>query len=366
MSTIRTARPRGSAPLRFWRAMTRPLAEADRQAFSWLALVSVVLCAGIAAWPTIVPAASIALPLTLGALLLGPRELPRLIVGTLVLLAVGLAGRPSFPPQALLAILMVYTLGIIILIVSNRRRRLGVGGVRGEDMFVDLRDRLMRVSDLPVLPPEWYAEAQLRTAGGTPFAGDFVVTSLSPERRRLDVAVVDVSGRGEQAGVRALQLSGAFGALQAAVPSAGFLDAANAYLIRQDWDEGFATAIHVSLDLVTGAFDVRCAGHPPAVRFHSGSGRWTPVPAEGPLLGLLDDIDFPPVSGQLAHGDALLLYTDGLVEEPGRDIDIGIDRLLGRAESQLRHGFSSERIGSLIDTLGSENDDRALVVLHRR
>ncbi len=366
MSTTRTARPRVSLPLRSWGVLTRPVSETDRRAFSWLALLSVVLCAAIAAWPMVVPATSICLPLTLAALLLGPRELPRLIVATLVLLAVALAGRPSFPAQSQLAVASIYLLGIIILLVSNRSRRLGVGGVRGEDMFVDLRDRLMRVSNLPTLPQEWYAEAQLRTAGGTPFAGDFVVASLSACQRRLDVAVVDVSGRGEQAGVRALQLSGAFGALQSAVPNAEFLAAANAYLIRQEWAEGFATAIHVSLDLASGAFDVRCAGHPPAVRFHAGSGRWTPVPAEGPLLGIIDDVDFPPISGQLAHGDALLLYTDGLVESPGRDIGLGIDRLLGRAESQLRHGFDSERIGSLVDTLGSESDDRALVVLHRR
>ena len=35
-----------------------------------------------------------------------------------------------------------------------------------------------------------------------------------------------------------------------------------------------------------------------------------------------------PVSGRLDRGDALLLYTDGMVEEPRLDIDLGIDRML--------------------------------------
>ena len=42
--------------------------------------------------------------------------------------------------------------------------------------------------------------------------------------------------------------------------------AANDYLLRQEWEEGFATAVHLSLDLATGRFEVRTAGHPPAVQ----------------------------------------------------------------------------------------------------
>ena len=41
-----------------------------------------------------------------------------------------------------------------------------------------------------------------------------------PRRRRVEIAVVDVSGKGEQAGTRALLLSGAFGGLLGALPPA--------------------------------------------------------------------------------------------------------------------------------------------------
>ena len=35
-----------------------------------------------------------------------------------------------------------------------------------------------------------------------------------------------------------------------------------------------------------------------------------------------------------------LLYTDGLVEVPGRDLSVGIDKLLGEAERLVPRGFT--------------------------
>jgi serine phosphatase RsbU (regulator of sigma subunit) len=218
---------------------------------------------------------------------------------------------------------------------------------------------------MPALPRDWYAEAVLRSAGGSSFAGDFLVASRSSDGVSLQVAVVDVSGKGEQAGSRSLLLSGAFGGLLGALPAEGFLTAANDYLLRQDWSEGFATAVHLRIDLRTGAFELRSAGHPPAVQLHSGSGRWAVHEAEGPVLGLMDKAEFSVVRGRLQRGDALLLFTDGLVETPQRDISLGIDKLLGQGEQLLRAGFE-QGAKRLIDRVESMNDDRALLLLHRR
>ena len=160
-------------------------------------------------------------------------------------------------------------------------------------------------------------------------------------------------------------LSGAFGGLLSALASEDFLPAANDYLLRQGWDEGFATAIHLSLDLETGDFELRAAGHPPAVQFVSGQGRWLVHETEGPLLGLLEDAEFVLARGVMRRGDAMLLYTDGLVETPDRDIMLGIDKLLGQGERMLKGGFD-EGARRLIERLGSRNDDRALLLIHRR
>src|SRR3546814_13041649 len=101
-----------------------------------------------------------------------------------------------------------------------------------------------------------------------------MVTSLNEAEGRLDLVVCDVSGKGEDAGTRALLLSGAFGGLLGALPPADFLPAANDYLLRQNWVEGFATAVHLSADLATGDVVIHSAGHPPAVQLRAGSGQW--------------------------------------------------------------------------------------------
>ena len=175
-----------------------------------------------------------------------------------------------------------------------------MAGALGESMLVDLRDRILGQGGIPDLPPGWYAESALRSAGGTPFAGDFVVAARPRTADRLEVVVVDVSGKGEQAGTRALLLSGACGGLLTALPPADFLRASNEYLLRQEWEEGFATAIHLSLDLVSGRYEIRSAGHPPAVQLTAGSGRWSVLETEGPVLGLIDDAQFPAGRGRAA------------------------------------------------------------------
>jgi hypothetical protein len=317
-------------------------------------------------WPSSLPATLVVVPLVLGNLLLGPRTLPWFVVFTLGVLVVAVSDpHVAMDNRRVGGIVISFTVGLIILVSSFRRSRLGVAGARGESMLVDLRERISRQSEIPDLPAGWYSEAVMRSAGGSSFAGDFIVASISPDRRFLEVAVVDVSGKGEQAGTRSLLLSGSFGGLLGALPPSQFLPAANDYLLRQDWSEGFATAVHLSLNLDTGEFELRSAGHPPAVQLHAGSGRWGVHETDGPVLGLMRNAEFRLVTGRLQHGDALLLYTDGLVETPQRDISLGIDKLLGQGERLLRLGFE-QGAHRLIDQLESMNDDRALLLLHRR
>jgi serine phosphatase RsbU (regulator of sigma subunit) len=86
---------------------------------------------------------------------------------------------------------------------------------------------------------------------------------------------------------------------------------------------------------------------------------------EGPVLGLIPDAEYGVVSGVLHSGDALMLYTDGMVETPSREISMGIDRMLGQADKLLRGEFVGGAT-RLIEALGSRHDDRALLLVHRR
>jgi len=342
---------------RFWRLATQ------RYASIWLTLLTVGCATAIWVAPNFWPVTILVLPMVAGSILLDPRSLPWFVVFVLAVLALLVPRQSVLTPRTIIAIVTLFVLGFFILLTSFRRSRLGVAGATGESMLVDLRDRIQSQGTLPALPEGWYAESALRSAGGTPFAGDFVVASRTGNR--LDLAVVDVSGKGAQAGTRSLLLSGAFGGLIAGLSPSEFLPAANDFLLRQGWDEGFATAIHLSLDLGSGDFELRTAGHPPGVQLMAGSGKWVVHETEGPLLGIFEDAEFVCARGTVRAGDAMLLYTDGLVETADRDIFLGIDKLVGQGERLLRESFDNGA-RKLIDKLGSTNDDRALLLIHRR
>ena len=328
------------------------------------ALVLLVTLAG-SLWPDYVPYTTLLIPMFLGSLYLGPRTLPWFVVACLVGVSILIAVEPPTKPVDVVRVLVTFVLGFLILLVSFSRTRLGIAGPKGESMLVDLRDRIMRQARIARLPAEWYAKSVLRSSGGTLFAGDFIVADADVSDGVLQVVVVDVSGKGVEAGTRSLLLSGAFGGLLAAVPTERFLPAANQYLLRQNWAEGFATAIQLHLDLATGDFELRKAGHPPAVWLHAGSGKWSVLDSEGPILGVLRDFEIEVVRGTILPGDALMLYTDGLVEDPRRDIQSGIDKLAGRGQRLLQTGFEGAEV-QLVDELERSDDDRALLLVHRR
>jgi hypothetical protein len=247
--------------------------------------------------------------------------------------------------------------------LARTREKLGVRGLRGDQMLIELRDRLAAQGRMPQLPSGWGSAAVLAPAGGSSFGGDFLVSAS--DGKMLELALVDVSGKGIDAGTRALLLSGAFGGLLGSVPREEFLPACNAYLHRGPRQEGFVTAVHLAVDLMTGEYVINSAGHPPAVQFDSGSGTWRRTQAHGIVLGVVRDLRCEPEHGVLRPGDALLLYTDGLVEAPGRDLDAGIDRLLGEADRVVSSGFrqgAADLVRAMQTPLA---DDCALVLIWR-
>jgi serine phosphatase RsbU (regulator of sigma subunit) len=217
-----------------------------------------------------------------------------------------------------------------------------------------------------VLPDGWGCESALRPAGGALFGGDFVVSVC--DGKTLEIAVVDVSGKGIDAGTRALLLSGAFGGMLGSVPGPQFLPACNAYLRRSEPVEGFVTAAHLVVDLTTGNYVIASAGHPPAAHFEAASGSWRLTKARGIVLGVVPDLRDVPERGFLRPGDALMLYTDGLIEQPGVDLDTGIDRLLGAADRIVVTGFAggAARLMQALQSSTGGTDDRGLVFIWRK
>ena len=310
------------------------------------------------------PAGVMILPILAGGLLLWPRALRIFFAFAAAALIYVVVDRKA---GAGIVATIVLT-AIFADAAARTRKQLGVQGLRGDRMLLELRDRIRAQGKLPELGEGWGSSLVLKPAGGSSFGGDFVVSFC--DGKILEVALVDVSGKGMDAATRALLLSGAFGGVLGSVPREQFLPAANAYVRRSSADEGFVTAVHLSVDLASGEYTLYSAGHPPAARFDANTGQWRTSAARGIVLGVVADlaaVPDVPEEGVLRRGDAIMLYTDGVVEAPGRDIDDGIARLLGEAERLVVAGFRTgapELVTTMQRTVAS-GDDCALVVLWR-
>lgn len=275
-------------------------------------------------------------------------------------------GRDQLTVSGYVMLILVALVGVV---QARRRDALGLKEVSAETVIGLIRDRLLVQSRLPSVPIGWTVEIEQRPADGAAISGDFVSNRLLVDGAShiLHLAVVDVSGSGITAGPRALLLSGAVGGLLGSVPSDEFLGAANDYLARQRWSLGFASAIYVLLDLSTGEYSVRTAGHPPAVHFRPGSApRWRTSAATGTVLGVLSELTGEVDHSVLQPGDVLFLYTDGVVENRTRDIDAGTARFKENVELLAERDRWRGAARHLIDRVPTETDDDRTIVMIRR
>ena len=345
-------------------------------ASDWLPFVGLLILVPLITLTTLLvpvwcPPTALVLPVLAAALLLRPGSL--VLLYAVAATALGVESAVLGPYNGLGAgrvtpgdVLIVGAVGAGGLLLAQLRSRVGVPWRGGGSMLFDLRERLKVQSQIPPLPDGWHAEMALRPAGGQSFSGDFLVASRTGEDKRvLEAVLADVSGKGMDAGSRALLLSGAFGGLLGSLPPHDFLPAANGYLLRQEWDEGFASAVHLVLDLDTGEYELLSAGHLPGMQRSMGDGNWETKEAEGPLLGIYDGAKFDGLRGRLRHGDLLMLCTDGMVEVPGRDLAEGMDRLMGEADRLMGSTFAGTA-WRLIESVAKDlNDDRALLLIWR-
>lgn len=144
---------------------------------------------------------------------------------------------------------------------------------------------------------------------------------------RLALVIGDVQGHGVAAAATMGQLRSAVRAfaLGGHRPQ-DVMRGTNRLLI--DLDPGqFASCCYVLLDPGTGEARAVRAGHPQPLLLSPGGTTRLVELAGGVVLGVDDRASYPVTRLRLAPGDILALFTDGLVERPGTDIDEGIERL---------------------------------------
>jgi serine phosphatase RsbU (regulator of sigma subunit) len=152
--------------------------------------------------------------------------------------------------------------------------------------------------------------------------------SIALPGARVALVVGDVAGHGVRAAVT-------MGRLRTAIHTLAMLELSPAETLQQlnelmgdlgAREPHFATCVYAVYDAVTGMLEVASAGHlPPLLVGPDGTNEFlslTPAPPLGIGSGSVQS-KFVPVT----DGSLLVLYTDGLVENRTRDIDVGL-RLL--------------------------------------
>ena len=126
----------------------------------------------------------------------------------------------------------------------------------------------------------------------------------------------------------------------------------------------FLTAIFARLDGLT--LTVACGGHPPPVLIGADGSSLT-LASAGTLLGVLEDPNVADTAVELAPGDTLLLYTDGLTEAGAPQRTLTTDEvaaLLARAPAQTASETVERVLARALELGGGViRDDVAVLVV---
>ena len=172
--------------------------------------------------------------------------------------------------------------------------------------------------------------------------GDFFEIVV-PSDTQAGVFIGDVMGHGVRAALMMAVLRGLVDELKpfAADPSR-FLKEINRALMEHQVSDSpvFITALYVVVDAATGRAHCASAGHVSPFWLRHDLGRVEPLltgmPRNGPVLGLMRDVEFPATEHTLAVNDTVLLYTDGLFEVEDREGEsYGIERVQAALQERL-------------------------------
>lgn len=174
--------------------------------------------------------------------------------------------------------------------------------------------RLMNRLLLPGAPPDWPELAwAVHFRPLDPLGGDYY-DFAQPDGRHLGVLIADASGHSLPAAMVAIMARIAFAeAGRDTTSPAAVLRGMNQRL-QELTDERFVSAFYGVYDRVQRRFTYAGAGHPPPLLYEARSGVVRPLTGRGLLLGIMPDADYEEESVELARGDRLCLFTDGVVE----------------------------------------------------
>ena len=176
----------------------------------------------------------------------------------------------------------------------------------------------------------------------------------------IHLCVGDVIGRGIAAAMQMGRYRSAFRAY--AYECVSPADIVRRILRHVDHGETMITVACVSLDPYSGELAYSSAGHPPPLLIDVTSQIVQRLDgASAPPLGVADAGSIREAHLTVGEQATLVLYSDGLIERRGRNIDGGIE-LLGRLIATGGNDSIEELLARVTAELGSPSDDVALLV----
>jgi serine phosphatase RsbU (regulator of sigma subunit) len=207
--------------------------------------------------------------------------------------------------------------------------------------------------------------AQYRPAAARqPVGGDWY-DAFALDGDTVALVIADVAGHGEEAAAFMLQVRSIFRAVALEHRDPGeVLAQVDRVLGRIESDpHPFVTCCYATIAPATGDLRWALAGHPPPLVVEPDGSAWFGSVAAGPPLASVPSR--PPDSGRatLSPGASVVLFTDGLVERRGEDLDHGLERLRGIAATATDLG-AEEQARRLADSVDAPEDDLAILCAH--
>ncbi|GAC1611582.1 MAG: PP2C family protein-serine/threonine phosphatase [Mycobacteriales bacterium] len=200
-------------------------------------------------------------------------------------------------------------------------------------------------------------------------AGDAFDYAISSDL--IDFAIVDGMGHGVASSLLTGLAVGAYRHARRAHLSVREMHAEIDRAVAEQYaGDAFATGVVGRLSMVTGELDWSCAGHPPPLLLR---GRKVVAELDCPPalpFGLGDDEVAPVGVHALQPGDAILLYTDGVVEaRTATGEEFGEERLIDQLEREAASGRTGEEllrrlVASVLDyQVDQLRDDATLMIV---
>ena len=230
------------------------------------------------------------------------------------------------------------------------------------DRAAQALQRSLLPSRLPDIPGAEIAARFQPFTDADLIGGDFFdVFEVAP--RSWALVIGDVCGKGSEAAaltglarhtIRAASLS-----LSSPSEILGVLNKA----ILKNEEDRYATATYVRLDLRDdrARIVVAAGGHPIPIVLR-GSGEVEEVGKTGMLLGVFDDAEQPEATTELHQGDALVMYTDGLLDERQAMPEVRLHSVIQESLG-LTAATMADRLESTATKADVVYDDRAVLVL---